>query len=193
MRGGRLQAAQHRVPQEPALRRLRHRCCPYPASALGRIRNRWVNKTSLFLLFRTEGPACLAVGIGTLRPAGRLAAATRPHSTRADTRAKSGPLARIAAAGPAKVPERRPRTAPAPPSPGRRRRPTPPRNAAALCVQSRRLVRSCGAAGRNHHPAAPVLPIRAACRADRTVAQTCCQCPATRRRSVRSSSRQGFP
>ena len=32
---------------------------------------------------------------------------------------------------------------------------TPPRNAAAaLCVESRRLGRSCGAAGRNEHPAA---------------------------------------
>ena len=43
---------------------------------------------SEFLLFRTEGPACLAVGIGTLRPAGRLAAAPRPHGTRADNRTK---------------------------------------------------------------------------------------------------------
>ena len=69
-----------------------------------------------FLLFLTERQACLAVGIGTLRPAGRLAAAPRPHGTRANTRTKSAPLARIAAAGPAKGPERRLRTAPAPPS-----------------------------------------------------------------------------
>ena len=40
------------------------------------------------------------------------------RGTRADTRTKSGPLLRIAAAGPAKGPERRPRAAPAPPSPG---------------------------------------------------------------------------
>ena len=41
--------------------------------------------------FRTERPACLAVVIGTLRPAGRLAAAPRPHGMRADKSAKSAP------------------------------------------------------------------------------------------------------
>ena len=37
--------------------------------------------------FRTEGLACLDVGNGRLWPAGRLAAALRPHGTRRVTRA----------------------------------------------------------------------------------------------------------
>ena len=46
---------------------------------------------SRFLLVRLGRPACLAVSIGTLRLAGRLAAAPRQHRTRAETRAKSAP------------------------------------------------------------------------------------------------------